>query len=93
MTTEQKAIALFGLIQLSIEYLEEVMSDGRFSPVFVRELKRDANNFIKTGDKFISYVSSGGDMEVKEQIVGVYTVVSKLVENHIEWNEKETQTT
>lgn len=90
MTTEQKAIALFGLIQLSVEYLEEVMNDGRFSKVFVRELKRDANNLIKSGDKFVSYVASGGDMEVKDQITDVYVVISKLVENHIEWNEEET---
>jgi len=93
MSTEEKAIALFGLVQLSVEYLEEVMADPQFSKVFIRELKRDANNFIKSSDKFIRYVSSGGSSEVKEQVVDVYKVISRLVEHHIEWEQKETQTT
>jgi hypothetical protein len=88
MKIEHKAIALFGLIQLVVEYLEEIMADERFSRMFIRELKRDSKNFIKSSDKFISYIAANSDGELSDEIVHVYQVISRLVEEHIEWEQK-----
>lgn len=85
METHHKAIAAIGLAQILTEYIEELMSNPQYSTLFVRELKRDANNFIKSSDRFISYVSGGKDMDTKEQVVDVYKVISRLIEERIDW--------
>jgi predicted RNA-binding protein len=69
------------------------MADKRFSKLFVRELKRDANNLIKSSDRFINYVSANSEGELNEEIFSVYEVISRLVEDRIEWEQEETQTT
>lgn len=69
-----------------IEYLEDVMNDPNFSPKFVRELKRDAKNYIHSSEKLIDALSASNNMNIAEQIAGLYVVVSNLVENNIDWD-------
>jgi uncharacterized protein (DUF2267 family) len=89
MKIEHKAVAVIGIAQLLTEYLEDLINDRMISKAFVRELKRDTNNFIRSSDKFMSYVSKNADMEAKEQAVDIYKVISRLVEEHIDWEQKE----
>ena len=86
----QKILATIGMAQLQVEYLEDILQDPLFGPQFVRELKRDAKNYIRSSDRLITALSNDAGMDVSEEITQLYIAISKLVENHIEWNEKET---
>jgi len=90
MKIEHKAVAVIGLAQLLTEYIEDLMDDGMISKMFIKELKRDTNNFIRSYDRFMSYISKNADMEAKEQAIEIYKVISRLVEDRIEWEQKET---
>lgn len=85
MTKEQKAIIMVGLLQLLTEYAEELYESKAFRSVFVRELKRDCKQFLKSSEKIINAISDSGNDEVNEQIVDVYKLVGRLAEEHIEW--------
>lgn len=89
MKIEHKAVAVIGIVQMLTEYLEDLMNNRMISKAFVRELKRDTNNFIRSSDKFITYISNNADMEAKEQAVDIYKLFCDFVENRIEWEQKE----
>lgn len=89
MNNLRKAITLLGLSMLVTEYLEDLMDDPQFNPVFVREMKRDSKAFLKSSKKFVDRVAEGGNPRVNEQIHEIYMAISRLVENHIEWEKDE----
>lgn len=87
MNNFQKLLTTIGMSQLIVEYIEEIMDDPNFSPLFIRELKRDAKNYVKSSEKMINALSRDADIQVHEQISGLYVAVSNLVEKGILWDE------
>lgn len=85
MTNLHKLLATIGIAQLQVEYIEEISQDSEFSDRFIRELKRDANRYIKSSERLIDALSRENNIDVREQIVNLYLLISSLVEEGIDW--------
>lgn len=86
MTNLHKLLATIGIAQLQVEYIEEISQDSEFSDRFIRELKRDANRYIKSSEKLIDTLSRENNIDVREQILTLYLVISEIIEKGIDWN-------
>ena len=85
MTNLQKLLTTIGIAQIQIEYIENIMEDSEFSDRFIKELKRDAKNYIRSSEKLINTLSRENNIEVRQQILNLYLLVSSLIEEGIDW--------
>jgi len=89
MDNLKKAISLIGMTMLTLEYLEDLMNDDEFKNVFVREMKRDAKNFLRSSEKLINKIHENGNTTVTDQMQGVYLALSSMIEEQILWQKEE----
>ena len=50
---DKKVLTLIGLMQTSLDILDEMENSKEYNGLFVREMKRDHNNFRKRLEKVI----------------------------------------
>ena len=87
MTIEQKALLTIGLLQLLTEYTEELYDHPYFKSVFVRELKRDTKQFLKSSEKIVDRISNDVGLDLHEQIYDLYRISSQILEEGIIWKD------
>jgi hypothetical protein len=77
---DKKVLKLLGLMMLSLDILDEMESSEQYQKIFVKEMKRDHNNFKKRLEKVVSRVYPKDDIEADKQMVAIHRAVSELID-------------
>jgi hypothetical protein len=84
---DKKVLTLIGLMQVSLDILDEMESSSEYRSLFVRETKRDHNNFRKRLEKIIKNIYPIDDKIADKHMVEIHRAVSILVEKGIQFPE------
>ena len=84
---DKKVLILIGLMQVSLDILDEMEQSSEYQGLFVRETKRDHNNFRKRLEKIIKRIYPIDDKIADKHMVEIHAAVSKLIEVGIKFPE------
>ena len=80
---DKKVLTLIGLMQTSLDILDEMENSKEYNGLFVREMKRDHNNFRKRLEKVIRNIYPIDNKVADEQMMQMHRAISILIEKGI----------
>lgn len=75
------ALMNIALLQISMEYTDELASNEMYGRVFTHSLKNATKNYIKHADKLIDAISKNGGDKINEQIFQMNKVLSEVLDS------------